>query len=65
MLNEYEDLEEHLSCFHAVGFERCSPLAAFNSPESLKVSIYAIVAMYIGCYMISWMIMIKLSTKYE
>jgi hypothetical protein len=63
MLNEYTGLD--LACKHAVGFEHCDPLGAFDSPQNLKMSITAIVIMYIGCYLISWMILVKLSTKYE
>lgn len=63
MLNEYNDL--HLKCMDEVGFKNCAPLKTFNSPQNLTVSIICIVAMYVGCYMISWIIMISLSKKYE
>lgn len=63
MLNEYYDLE--LECMQKTGFDGCDPLGAFKSPENLTQSMLAIVAMYVGCYMIAWAIMIKLSTKYE
>lgn len=63
MLNEYEDL--NLPCMNAEGFDRCDPLGAFDSPQNLMVSTICIAAMYVGTYLISWMIMIKLSKKYE
>ena len=63
MLNEYTDLK--LECMQATGFDHCDPLGAFDSPQDLKMSLIAIVVMYFGCYMISWAIMVKLSTKYE
>lgn len=63
MLNEYTDL--HLECMDKAGFEHCDPLGAFNSPQTLKESLLAIVCMYVGCYLVSWAIMVKLSTKYE
>ena len=67
MLNEYNGLT--LDCMDPIKtpnpYDRCDPLKAFNSPQDLPQSIGAIVAMYVGCYLISWMIMIKLSTKYE
>jgi len=64
MLNEYNDLD--LECKHDVDpFKRCDPLKTFASPESLEVSMICITAMYVACNLIAWMIMIKLSTKYE
>jgi hypothetical protein len=63
MLNEYEDLE--IPCMKDTGFNKCSPLESFNSPQSCTVSIVAIVVMYVGCNLISWLIMVKLSKKYE
>jgi hypothetical protein len=43
----------------------CNPLGTFDSPESLQVSIAALVIMYFICYFIALMIMKILSTKYE
>jgi hypothetical protein len=63
MLNEYEGL--HLECEEQTGFQKCDPLGTFDSPQTLNQSIYCIIGLYVGCYFISWMIMIKLSTKYE
>lgn len=64
MLNEYTDLQ--LPCESATDWaEKCNPLGEFNSPEGLEASIWALVAMYAGCYMISLLIMKSLSKKYE
>lgn len=66
MENEYQDLgPEQLPCLEASGQDQCDPLGEFASPQTLEQSIWAIVAMYVGCYFISWMIMISLSRKYE
>ena len=64
MLNEYTDLD--LPCESATAWaEKCNPLGEFNSPEDLETSIWALVGMYAGCYMISLLIMIRLSNSYE
>jgi hypothetical protein len=63
MLNEYNGLD--IECMNETGFKKCDPIGTFDSPQDLNTSIYCIVALYVGCYFISWMIMIKLSTKYE
>jgi len=64
MLNEYEDLT--LDCMTYANIqERCDPLTVFNSPQTLTMSIVALIAMYVGCYLISLMIMKCLSRKYE
>lgn len=64
MLNEYTDLD--LPCESATDWaEKCNPLGEFNSPEGLETSIWALVGMYAGCYMISLLIMIRLSKSYE
>jgi hypothetical protein len=43
----------------------CNPIKDFNSPETLGESIIALAAMYVGCYIISLLIMKLLSKKYE
>ena len=65
MLNEYEGLV--LECMELGDNwkDSCNPLKEFNSPQTLDVSLYCLVGMYVGCYIISLIIMIKLSTKYE
>lgn len=63
MLNEYEGLD--IDCMHESGFQKCDPLTTFDSPQGLRASMLCILGLYIGCYMVAWMIMIKLSTKYE
>ncbi len=64
MLNEYQD--ETLDCQTAVKLsERCDPLGEFNSPQDLTMSIVALIGMYVGCYMVSLLIMKSLSRKYE
>lgn len=65
MLNEY--LDEKLDCQdESLPFkDRCAPLDEFASPQDLPTSIAALGAMYVGCYLISLLIMLKLSKKYE
>jgi len=63
MLNEYYDLD--LACMHLSGFEKCDPLNAFASPQNLPESVGAMAAMYVGCNLVAWAIMHKLSKKYE
>jgi hypothetical protein len=43
----------------------CNPLGDFNSPETLGESVIALAAMYVGCYIVSLIIMKLLSKKYE
>ncbi len=43
----------------------CTPVQDFNSPETMVESIIALAAMYVGCYVISLIIMKLLSKKYE
>jgi len=43
----------------------CNPLGDFDSPQTLGESIIALAAMFVGCYVISLLIMKLLSKKYE
>lgn len=65
MLNEYNG--EELECMDtSLPLEKqCSPLKTFASPEDLAVSVIALAAMYVGCYIIALWIMKCLSRKYE
>jgi len=64
MLNEYQD--ETLECQTETDIsKRCNPLGEFNSPQDLTMSIVALIGMYVGCYMVSLIIMKSLSRKYE
>jgi hypothetical protein len=62
--NEYLDLD--LACMHDTSFgKQCNPLDEMAFPESMWTSIWALVAMYVGCNFIALLIMISLSKKYE
>lgn len=65
MLNEYTGLDLPCEDASKPWAEKCNPLGEFNSPEDLETSIWALVGMYAGCYMISLLIMIRLSNSYE
>ena len=43
----------------------CNPVGDFDSPQTLGESIIALAAMFVGCYVISLLIMKLLSKKYE
>jgi len=45
--------------------KRCNPIEEFDSPQTIWESIYALIGLYAGCYLISLCIMLKLSRKYE
>ena len=63
-LNEYYDLK--LECMDEKDISKsCDPIGEFAFTMNLSGSIYALVGMYVGCYMISLLIMISLSNKYE
>jgi len=62
--NEYTDLK--LACMDATEFgQKCNPLGEMDFPEDLNTSIWALVAMYVGCNFIALLIMLSLSKKYE
>jgi hypothetical protein len=66
MQNEYEDLD--LPCMHEKEISKsCAPLQEFRTPNMMYVtgSTIALGVMYVGCYLISLMIMKSLSKKYE
>jgi hypothetical protein len=44
---------------------KCDPLGNFNSPEGMDESMYILAGMYVGCYILSLIIMKILSRKYE
>jgi hypothetical protein len=63
MINEYTGLD--LDCMHEEGLKYCDPLATFNSPEGIKASMSALLAVYIGSSSLAWFILTRLSSKYE
>lgn len=63
MLNEYTDL--HLDCMDKQGFEHCDPLKTFNSPQSLGVSLLALISVWIVSSLLAWFNLTRLSAKYE
>jgi len=48
-----------------VGPRRCDPLGDFDSPETLGESVGALAGLYGGCYIVSLLIMKRLSRKYD
>lgn len=64
-LNEFEDLE--LDCMDPTlpENEQCDPINDFNSPEDLGTSIYALILIYVGTYLISLLILSTITSKYS
>ena len=64
MLNEFTDLE--LECMNNPNPKlSCDPLGDFDSPMNLEDSIYAMIIIWVVTYFIAFLIMKRLSTKYE
>jgi len=67
MLNEYDGLQLDCMKVDPIKYPQdyCNPLGDFDSPQTLGESIIALAAMFVGCYVISLLIMKLLSKKYE
>lgn len=64
-LNEFEYLD--LECMDDTlpANEQCDPLNDFDSPQSLEESMGALAALWVGMYLISLVILTKITSKYS
>jgi ATP-binding cassette subfamily G (WHITE) protein 1 len=64
MINEFTDL--NLDCMtNPDPFMSCDPLGDFNSPQTLEQSLYIMAIIWFVFYFIAFIIMMKMSRKYE
>lgn len=63
-LNEFYDLDLECDDPSLPVAEQCDPIADFNSPEDLGASIGALCGLYVGCYLLSLIILKTVSSKY-
>ena len=51
--------------FNATDINSCQPFSQLGAWPGMTGSVLMLLAIYVGCYMVAWMVLIRLSSTYE